>query len=843
MHDNANILSRCAKQLLLGNHAQACLAFMVTDNSISFVCDPDSNITHLQDNLSLELIDEISDLQRVFLHVEFSSREETFIAPETTNPLGIIISGSNIKNLRVVPICDSMLAYSVVVLINVDESKNNNNRVNVQPFVVATANLFNIKQNRHNSALGTVLKNIFHPVIFFNKSLEITNYNKHSMAMVQRSNMKNSYSMSELLDYFSPEIAKEIKSGVEDYATSGRLNKTDWRNIPFKQNDRESIQVDARLVPLLDNNAINLQSKQHNVHIASDVHFALMINDNKRNQMRSLQRFQALTSLIPLGILQLTSDYKCLYANVSWSKITSLTKESSLENGWTKCFESRDLHKILPEMKRFNLENREYSQELKIKTESGSTKWLSLKSVGLFNDTGELDGFIITLDDVTQVHEQKVVLENLANTDSLTGISNRSAFHDRLSVAISRVARHDNAAVMFLDLDKFKAINDAYGHHAGDIVIQNVAQRLNAIVRAEDTIARIGGDEFAIIVSDFRSDADVINLAIKIIVDIAKPMIVEKNTLKVQCSIGIATITHSGSSVKTILKNADLAVYKAKSLGRNQFCLYTESLEREALLANYLRASLQKKSVDGFFIEYQPQVNANTNQIVGVEALSRWHHPQNQDVSPQEFIQQLETHGLINEFFVWQLNALLPLAKRWIEDGLITPTCRLSINLSAVQLHIHTFAKQLLNSFKKEGVRPDCFGLEVNETAFMQEPLSAGENLKMLREAGMHITLDDFGTGFSSLNLLRKMPLDSIKIDKEFIADILTNTTDAKIVQSMIALSRELDLNVIAEGVESDAIKEWLGTNQCHVQQGFHFYKPMPAQVLESCLKGARSLH
>ena len=242
-------------------------------------------------------------------------------------------------------------------------------------------------------------------------------------------------------------------------------------------------------------------------------------------------------------------------------------------------------------------------------------------------------------------------------------------------------------------------------------------------------------------------------------------------------------------------------------------------------------------------MEYQPQVNAHTNQIVGVEALSRWHHPEHVKVQPQEFIQQMETHGLINDFFVWQLQDLLPQAKHWIDTQLISKECRLSINLSAVQLHLNNFAKQLLASFKKHDVDPFCFGLEVTETAFMEDPISAGENLKRLREAGFNIILDDFGTGFSSLSLLRTMPLDSIKIDKEFIADILTNSTDAKIVQSMINLSLELKLEVVAEGVESIDVMQWLDDNACPIQQGFYFYRPMAPDKLESCMNQNNRLH
>jgi diguanylate cyclase (GGDEF)-like protein len=852
MNDSFNILSRCAQQLLRINRAQASIAYTVFDSVSSFSCDASTHVEHTSEALSQAFIDEITILKKQITQAEFNTHSDIIIYPGEDNPFGLTITGQQIKNLRIIPISDPLTVYAVVVVVNAMGDRLSADRINVRPFVTATANLFSIKQIKtflpkkvekyedHNNRQGVVnslLSHVYHPVIFFSQNMAINKFNKHGMLLVQQSNMTDDTNMRSLLSYFVPTIATNLLSQVENYSFVGKLVKSEWTDIPLKLNSFQSIIVDLKII------IIEHAQTKGRVNNTDSVQFALLINDNKRNELHSLQRFQALTSLIPLGILQLTKDFKCLYANDTWSNISSLNMTTSLQDGWAKCFESRDLHRVLPAMERLNMQNREHVEELKLMSSMNNPKWVSLKSVALFDQLGNLDGFIVTVDDVSHIHEQKEALKNLANTDSLTGISNRNCFHDRLKVAISRVDRHDNAAVLFIDLDKFKVINDTYGHNAGDAVIQKTAQRLHDVVRAEDTIARLGGDEFAIIVSDQRNKSDVINLAIKIITEIAKPMHFQKNVLKVQCSIGIANITHSRTTIKTVLKQADLAVYKAKSLGRNQYCVYTESLERETLLANYLRSSLRGKECNGFFMEYQPHVDSSTNKIVGVEALSRWRHPKDIDVSPQEFILQLETHGLINDFFVWQLESLLPIAKRWIDDGLLLPERRLSINLSAVQLHLPNFARQLLDTMTKHNVDCHCLGLEVTETAFMQDPISAGENLRLLRAAGLAIALDDFGTGFSSLSLLRKMPLDSVKIDKEFIADILTNATDAKIVQSMITLSRELDLSVVAEGVETPEVKQWLDDNKCPLQQGFHFYRPMAHAQLESCLLKESALH
>lgn len=852
MSDGLNILSRCAGQLFRITRAEACIAYTVIDNVVSFTCDLNNQVENLMEDAPQGLKDEITALQRQLQHAEFTSREDTVVYPNQENAFGFALNGRFIKNLLIVPVSDPLTVFALIIVVNGAVEKYSSNRVSVKPFITATANLFSLRQIRSflppkkdnihleksgQGFINKLLSNVYHPVIFFNPDYSISKFNRQSMLLVQQSNITETATIRDVVDYFVPSISNKLIAQLDNYAFLGELVMSEWDNVPLKLNSFQSIQVDIKLVPILNDRRVgHSNNKDH-------LQFALMINDNKRNELSSLQRFQALTSLIPLGILQLDTEFKCVYANDTWSKITSLTMTTSLADGWTKSFESKCLHRMMPEMQTLNKQNREYCEEVKVITNLNTPKWVNLKSIGLFSELGTLDGYIVTIDDISHVHAQKEALENLANTDSLTGISNRNCFHDRLKLAISRVDRHDDAAILFIDLDKFKAINDTYGHNAGDAVIQKVAQRLRKIIRDEDTIARLGGDEFAVIMSDVKSDIDVVNLAIKVIIEISKPMFIEKNNLKVQCSIGISHIKHSQTTIKTVLKHADLAVYKAKSLGRNQYCVYTESLERETLLANYLRSSLQSSAASGFFMHYQPQVNASTNRIVGIEVLARWNHPKNFSVSPQEFIQQLETHGLINDFFVWQLQSLLPLAKRWMDDGLITQHRRLSINLSAVQLHLPNFAKQLLKTFTKHNVDCNCLSLEVTETAFMEDPISAGENLKVLRTAGLTIALDDFGTGFSSLSLLRNMPLDSIKIDKEFISDIINNTTDAKIVQSMITLSRELDLEVIAEGVENEEVCRWLDKNHCPIQQGFHYYKPMDHGQLETCLVAENALH
>lgn len=851
--DRLSILSRCAGQLFRITKARACFAYLVKDSTVSFSCEHGSQIEHMTDSLPQGLIEHIAELQRKVLSQEYTYRQDFVVYPDSDNPYGFEFKADYIKNLRVVPIADAQVTYAIVFLVNVVEEKLSADRLSLKPFIVATANLFSIKQARnflpeHRSSLEKfsksgvfeVMSHVYHPVILFNQKLVVTKFNQPSMFMIQQSSMAETFSVIDILKYFVPAWAEKIIQEIKYFIENNHFRQNKWKNIPLKLNAFQSIEVDIVLLVIKASNSINTAIPKSEQLLD----FAIMINDNKRNELHSTQRFQALTSLIPLGILQLDANFHCAYANDTWSKISSLTLTTSLDDGWTKCFQSSDLHRVLPRMRALNLRNREFTEELQIVSYRNETKWIKLKSIGLFGDMGAIDGYIITVDDISQIKAKNSALRNLANTDSLTGLSNRACFHDRLKMVINRVDRHGAAAILYIDLDKFKAINDTYGHNVGDGVIQKVAHRLSNLIRKEDTIARLGGDEFAILVSDVKSNANVANLAAKIIIELTRPMQVERLTLNAQCSIGIEHIRESRATIKSVLRNADLAVYKAKSMGRNQFCVYSPSLEKETLLGNLLRSSLKTTGhITDFFLEYQPQVDATTNEIVGVEALSRWKHPTNEDIPPQEFIIQLELNGLINEFFVWQLSAILPLAKKWIKAGLINSKRRLSLNLSAVQLHVLTLSKDILNAFEQHRVDPKFFGLEVTETAFMEDPVGAGENLRILREAGFNIAIDDFGTGFSSLSLLRNMPLDGIKIDKEFIAEILSNPKDASIVKSMIALSQQLNLSVVAEGVENADVKHWLETHNCYMQQGFHFYKPMAPGQLEKCLTKVLTLH
>jgi EAL domain-containing protein (putative c-di-GMP-specific phosphodiesterase class I) len=285
-----------------------------------------------------------------------------------------------------------------------------------------------------------------------------------------------------------------------------------------------------------------------------------------------------------------------------------------------------------------------------------------------------------------------------------------------------------------------------------------------------------------------------------------------------------------------MLNKADLALYKAKSLGKNQFHFYDKKLEENATLLNMIRADLYDKSGNNFYTVYQPQVSSKTGELIGFEVLSRWNSPLDEDIPPTQFIQLMEDNNLIHTFSYWLFNDIVTTTSRWIEKGLLKPSQKIAVNLSANQLHSSELPSTLINIFSQSSAHPKWFTLEITETAFIEDPIAAGKNLKKLKDAGFSIALDDFGTGYSSLNLLRKMPLDYIKIDKSFIEDVLTDDEAAKIVEAIIGLSEMLNVGVVAEGVETLEIKEWLENKSCLIQQGYFFFRPLPQDQVENLL-------
>ncbi len=421
------------------------------------------------------------------------------------------------------------------------------------------------------------------------------------------------------------------------------------------------------------------------------------------------------------------------------------------------------------------------------------------------------------------------MLRHQASHDSLTGLPNRILFDDRLSLALANANRRgEMLAVVFLDLDRFKTINDTLGHAIGDELLQSAAQRLKSCLRAGDTIARWGGDEFTLLLPQITCVQDAAKIAQKILATLKTPFQLKEHELQITTSIGVALAPYDGEDAETLLKNADTAMYSAKQEGKNNFQLYASSMNTEALehlvLANSLYKALNR---DEFVLHYQPQVDVKTGQIIGMEALIRWQHPDLGLLPPNQFVPLAEQTGLIDSIGEWVLETACAQNRAWQLAGL--PPVRIAVNLSARQFQQRDFVKTIVGVLAQTGLDPRYLELEITESVAMQDVDFTISVLQAWQEMGIQISLDDFGTGYSSLATLQQFPLDILKIDQVFINNSTTNAKGAAVVKAIVALGHGLNLKVVAEGVETAEQLEFLRAIKCDGIQGYFFSRPIPA--------------
>ncbi len=482
-----------------------------------------------------------------------------------------------------------------------------------------------------------------------------------------------------------------------------------------------------------------------------------------------------------------------------------------------------------------------YEIEYRVRKADGGVIWLQdvvhlTRGAG---GPGRLRGVTVDMTARKDLEEQ---LARMARYDSLTGLPNRNLLADRLGQALISSARHGRAAaVLFLDLDRFKSINDSLGHNVGDQLLKAAGERLRGCVREGDTVARLGGDEFVVVLTDMARTQDAAHLAQKTLDRLAHPFSVEvpnagAEEFFITGSIGVSFYPGDGEDAETLLKNADVAMYRAKVHGGNNYQFFTPEMNararRQLSMENALHVALDRNQ---FVLYYQPQVDLASGGIVGVEALLRWKHPEQGLVAPAEFIPLLEETGLIVPVGGWVLREACAQAAAWRQAGL--SSLRMAVNLSARQLRDGRFADTVAAALADTGMDPDGLELEITESLVMQQVEASLEALRRIHALGVHISMDDFGTGYSSLSHLKLLPIDAVKIDRSFVCDIPDDENDAAIVQAIIVLARTLRLNVIAEGVETEAQLAFLRAQGCGAAQGFLFSRPVPAEELSARLR------
>ena len=436
-----------------------------------------------------------------------------------------------------------------------------------------------------------------------------------------------------------------------------------------------------------------------------------------------------------------------------------------------------------------------------------------------------------------ELTQQKNILDHQAHHDALTELPNRVLFQDRLTQAIGKAKRNDSKiALLFIDLDHFKEINDSLGHDVGDEILKTVTFRLNKVTRDEDSLARLGGDEFTVILEGLRQAQDASSISNKILESLSKSINVNNNVLYVSCSIGISIYPDDGLSAQSLLKFADSAMYKAKDEGRNNFQYYNSTMTELAFERVFMESSLREGLKNSeFIVYYQPQVNGVTDGIIGMEALVRWQHPTMGLVSPAKFIPLAESTGLIVELDRYVMRTAMTQMSEWYEQGLNPGV--LAMNLAIKQLQQEDFIPMFKQLMKETNCKAEWLALEVTEGQIMTHPEDAIVILKAISDLGVELAVDDFGTGYSSLAYLKRLPIDKLKIDQAFVGDLPGDEEDAGITKAVIALAKSLNLKVIAEGVETKEQRDFIVENGCENIQGYFYSKPIPANELKILLE------
>lgn len=453
--------------------------------------------------------------------------------------------------------------------------------------------------------------------------------------------------------------------------------------------------------------------------------------------------------------------------------------------------------------------------------------------ISSIKDGEDTTGYVVTFRDITLRKQLEAKIKYHAYHDSLTDLPNRLLFHDRLEQALSNAHFHKKKlAVMFLDLDRFKQINDTFGHSYGDRLLKQVADRLKRCMPKGVTVSRQGGDEFTIIMPNIHSSQNAINLALKILHSFDEPFLLKENEVFVKTSIGISMYPHDGSSVDSLVKKADTAMYKAKELAGNNYCFYTREMDNRTIenvqLENDLYKALDREE---FEIYFQPQIDYKEMKLFGVEALLRWNHRKKGMISPEEFIPLAEETGLIIPIGEWMLKNACKQVKKWHDDGF--GEFKVAVNLSALQFEQRNFVEIVKSILDETKLAPNLLGFELTENLIIKNKSLTYTTIQQLIALGITISIDDFGKGYSSLGYLKNFPIDTLKIDKSFIRDVEEDTDSSAILATIIHLGQNLKLNVIGEGVETMEEANFLLSKGCHYMQGYLFSPPLSTEEFE----------
>ncbi|HZW25630.1 MAG TPA: EAL domain-containing protein [Gallionella sp.] len=566
------------------------------------------------------------------------------------------------------------------------------------------------------------------------------------------------------------------------------------------------------------------------------------ITERKGMEKALRNRNRESSSLIentPDYVVRFDRECRYMYVNPAFEKMTGApaaefvgrTPQEIFAGEVNRCYE-KNIHNVVDSRNSIEAEIvGEFSAGM-------DKRYFHVRYTPEFDSSGRVVSVLAVGRDISPLKEAERRLNHMAMYDELTGLPNRTLFRDRLSLAMASRQGY-SIGLLLIDLDNFKAINDTLGHTVGDALLKRVGESIRSLLREEDMVARLGGDEFVVVLQNVSQPDDLDRAAARILRAISTPMIVEGNQLYINASMGISVYPGDGDDYGTMLRNADTAMYYAKSQGRNGYRYFVEDMNKDRQERLSMAAGIRHALDNGEFeLNYQPKVSLKAGEICGMEALIRWRHPQQGMIPPGRFIPVAEDCGLISEIGEWVIAAAIRQLAAWRDMGL-TPV-KVAVNLSAGQCQSEQtllLVDRLLAEYAIDG---KYLEMEITESMVMHDAEKAIDIFWQLKERGVSVAIDDFGTGHSSLSYLKRFPIDSLKIDKSFVDDIGTDKNDAEIVCAIIALAHSLGMCVVAEGVETKAQLDFLRNNGCDEVQGYYFSKPLPAGAMTECIKHGR---
>ncbi len=694
-------------------------------------------------------------------------------------------------------------------------------RIGIQSFFEANAKKGSKSVNKPNllnypidEGLLSIMNNVRDSVVLVNQDLCILACNQ---------------SASDLFDIPPSEL---IYNSIIKYLPDYHLIQLQQMMNLSEQDIHDSFKSFKHTLLKLDGAINYLEIELRNVFGKPDIWWVNIRDVTELQELRTqknaeLGRFKAITDVSPMGLMQTDHDWQCVYANEKWLELIEYDETLLRETNWLNIIPPerinefvQDLHSAVEHNVKFEIEFPMFSYQLS----QDQQTWLRL----IAEPANFTDGLVLLMEDVTDKHFQRQRLELLANTDSLTKLANRTIAYETLKQYLINLAPNDAITVLSIDLDGFKLINDTKGHDAGDKVLITIGKRLHSCIRQKDMVARVGGDEFIVILTECGAKTAVSKICDEILTSVSKPIELDNKTIYLSASIGVCIVDQPEADIAKVLKSTDVALYDAKNSGRNRYCFYSSSLslelEEKIELRNNTRDAFKN---DEFELFFQLQFRADEGKFIGMEALLRWPNNDGFKSAPEKFIPVIEELGLIGELTNKVINESLRSLKSLLDQKLLDEDASVSVNFSPRLFKDTQIVEQIKCALDAHGMHPKNLTIEITETTLFENEQQALEVMKALQDMGVKLSLDDFGTGFSPLAYLTQFNVDQIKLDKTFIMN-LDNLNTHALCTSLIILAKSLNMELVAEGVENKHIFEELSEIGSPVIQGFYFHEPSP---------------